>query len=400
MSGDVIHIDTTDSHNIAFYQIDVIFSEKQDRFVEIFIFTDSDGTDIKFNTNAMTRLTDPSLVTAFSRETIINIIEKIIGNAAWCINKLLDPACIITHPDDIFIHDTVDHISQGNVLMKYLPVRDTQTIHHHAYLCDELIDFFTLYTEENEPTSCEFDLLKGMDLYKPDECLTILKRMRESKTDMPESGRAKSSKLNINPSVSICILIASQLFIVTASVYLLINLYLFSSPAPVMTFVILMLVLLFGADIYVASDRSSPFRKLIIESSDKRKKYRDNHQTNSYSEKTVLLEAVKEKSRIAMLCSGLPGTAEEGSAHKGFILSDDFLIGRDGSKVDFKIDVSSVGRSHARIMRRQNTFFIEDLGSHNGTFIDGKRLKKGQEYILPDNCCISFADKEYYFSAT
>ena len=44
---------------------------------------------------------------------------------------------------------------------------------------------------------------------------------------------------------------------------------------------------------------------------------------------------------------------------------------------------SKVSRKHARIVRRNGTYFIEDLGSTNGTFVNrGRRLLPGTPQVL------------------
>ena len=82
------------------------------------------------------------------------------------------------------------------------------------------------------------------------------------------------------------------------------------------------------------------------------------------------------------------------SAGKQFPLSDDeSQIGRwdaDGGifpDVDLDSDdpEAKVSRRHARIMRRGEQYFIEDLGSTNGTFINrGRRLLPGDRQPLRD----------------
>jgi hypothetical protein len=82
------------------------------------------------------------------------------------------------------------------------------------------------------------------------------------------------------------------------------------------------------------------------------------------------------------------------SAGKQFPLSDDeSQIGRwdaDGGifpDVDLDADdpEAKVSRRHARIMRRSEQYFIEDLGSTNGTFINrGRRLLPGDRQPLRD----------------
>ncbi|HYY58202.1 MAG TPA: FHA domain-containing protein [Pyrinomonadaceae bacterium] len=82
------------------------------------------------------------------------------------------------------------------------------------------------------------------------------------------------------------------------------------------------------------------------------------------------------------------------SAGKQFPLSDEeSQIGRwdaDGGifpDVDLDADdpEAKVSRRHARIMRRSDKYFIEDLGSTNGTFINrGRRLLPGDRQPLQD----------------
>ncbi|HEX8709935.1 MAG TPA: FHA domain-containing protein [Pyrinomonadaceae bacterium] len=82
------------------------------------------------------------------------------------------------------------------------------------------------------------------------------------------------------------------------------------------------------------------------------------------------------------------------SAGKQFPLSDDeSQIGRwdaDGGifpDVDLDADdpEAKVSRRHARIMRRNGQYFIEDLGSTNGTFVNrGRRLLPGDRQPLRD----------------
>ena len=102
--------------------------------------------------------------------------------------------------------------------------------------------------------------------------------------------------------------------------------------------------------------------------------------------------------RLAMLSEGLPGTEAEDEGQKAFVLVDEFIVGRDINKVDLYLDSTGVGRRHARIIRRDENFFIEDLGSINNTLLDGKRIDKFRETLLPDRCRLTFADRSFYFS--
>lgn len=50
-----------------------------------------------------------------------------------------------------------------------------------------------------------------------------------------------------------------------------------------------------------------------------------------------------------------------------------YVLGR-ARGVDIRIDCNNVSRLHARLTRRDDRFMIEDLGSRNGTWVEGTRL--------------------------
>ncbi len=117
------------------------------------------------------------------------------------------------------------------------------------------------------------------------------------------------------------------------------------------------------------------------------------------SGQTILLAPAHEAYRLGLLSVGLPGSPEESEGLRAYILVDEFLIGRDETYCDLPLPIASIGRRHARITRREGSFFITDLGSKNGTNLDGRRLNKLEEYLLPDRCRLEFADQAFYFSA-
>jgi hypothetical protein len=112
---------------------------------------------------------------------------------------------------------------------------------------------------------------------------------------------------------------------------------------------------------------------------------------------TVLLTADPADFRMALLAEGRPGTPEEAEGLRAFILVDEFLIGRDTKNIDLCLPDPGIGRQHVRIVRRAGSFFINDLGSRNGTRLDGRRLPKNTETLLPDQCILQFADRSFYF---
>lgn len=68
------------------------------------------------------------------------------------------------------------------------------------------------------------------------------------------------------------------------------------------------------------------------------------------------------------------------------VARDRFLIGR-GRHCDLVIDSAKVSREHAAIVRDGDAWFIEDLGSANGTWHDQERIQRrriedGDEYFV------------------
>jgi hypothetical protein len=68
------------------------------------------------------------------------------------------------------------------------------------------------------------------------------------------------------------------------------------------------------------------------------------------------------------------------------VIKDRFLIGR-GKHCDLIINSGKVSREHAAITRENGQYFIEDLGSSNGTWFDKRRISRrqiedGDEYFI------------------
>ena len=75
---------------------------------------------------------------------------------------------------------------------------------------------------------------------------------------------------------------------------------------------------------------------------------------------------------------------------------DLWVIGRDPSS-DICIEDVNISRNHFKITKKDLNFFIEDLGSSNGTSINNKLIKPKEEIALNSGDVISILNIEIYF---
>ena len=59
------------------------------------------------------------------------------------------------------------------------------------------------------------------------------------------------------------------------------------------------------------------------------------------------------------------------------------LIGRDERLVTLVINDAFISRTHAAIIQEDEDFYVQDLNSKNGTFLNGERLPPGQRSARP-----------------
>ncbi len=77
----------------------------------------------------------------------------------------------------------------------------------------------------------------------------------------------------------------------------------------------------------------------------------------------------------------------------------EILIGKQKSLVDMVIQDDTVSRIHARIVRKNGSYFISDMGSKNGTFVDGQAVVGREEVMLTEGARVRFSGCSYTYHA-
>lgn len=78
---------------------------------------------------------------------------------------------------------------------------------------------------------------------------------------------------------------------------------------------------------------------------------------------------------------------------------ESFLIGKNAAIVDGVISYNSaVSRKHCKITKDGEHYFVTDLGSVNGTFINGKRIFPNQACPLKDGDTLRLANSDFRIS--
>ena len=80
--------------------------------------------------------------------------------------------------------------------------------------------------------------------------------------------------------------------------------------------------------------------------------------------------------------------------NKTYDLEDDNTLGRS-VEVSITLNDLRASRKHTRIFKQGEDFYVEDMGSQNGTFLNGRKIAEVTKLIDKDKVCIGVTWLEF-----
>ena len=93
-----------------------------------------------------------------------------------------------------------------------------------------------------------------------------------------------------------------------------------------------------------------------------------------------------------------PNFVRQNTKERIMIVKDRFTIGKSKLHADYSLENNSaISRTHCEIIRRNGVSYLRDLNSTNGTYVDGMRVKPGEEILLKNGSIIRLGDEDFIF---
>jgi pSer/pThr/pTyr-binding forkhead associated (FHA) protein len=96
------------------------------------------------------------------------------------------------------------------------------------------------------------------------------------------------------------------------------------------------------------------------------------------------------RSAAAQPATGIEVTVADAGTIRTYRFGRRILVGR-APNADLRIDDPRVSRVHARIEMRKDGIYVEDLGSRNGTFLDGTSVQGARRLSVDDEISVGAA---------
>lgn len=119
----------------------------------------------------------------------------------------------------------------------------------------------------------------------------------------------------------------------------------------------------------------------------------------SIVETTVLSEELDPHILCGNQKNGNPVLIRKRTGEKILIEKNSFVIGKSREQTDYCIaNNPNISRIHICIKKNEDGYYIQDLKTTNGTYVDGQKVNWDRDIKLVNGCVIRLADEEFEFS--
>jgi hypothetical protein len=361
---------------------------------------------------------------------LLSILKSLTRSIGLGKQYLLQDGSFILHGDYIYIDPASLELS-----IAYLPIKSEVDINQEvkALIMDLLI--YKASFETHSEGDFVYELLsliksESFSLNQLDKIISNIAMQKEQKNildfspqcDLVEKGKLpKEADIMPKPKLSYLILVLSQLFFAAIAV-LLARYFYFLTEKPDSSALIGLAIILMALDILIirwawvknklASTEERPYEKTkklnqVLTPRKRRGSSKMNKaggaQNTAFEEYAVAqshmdpkdfeTRVILEEAPMLAYLIGCGDNAQE----KIFIDKSNFVIGRIKSQSDYISLNSAVGKLHAEIINKDGIYYMKDLNSRNGTFINGERIVSNVEHPIQNNDRIAFANSEYKF---
>ena len=409
------------------HQVEIICQNPNSAFVPFHIRRENENEYIYYNITSKISLSQYLERKRLNKKELLDLLKNITKNILLHDNYLLDLSSFIIHPDFIYINPATVEVS-----LLYVPApcdRDTMEVYrsflknlvvNSANVDDNAIDNYLQrilnYLKSDTFSLVDFkrliiDLRNTGSSYKQPT-----KAAGEYAETLWDEGRSfkdnAGGRLAERKNILKIMLLQLLIILAAAIACLFVMSRMKGDPASitgVMLIAIALDVLIMkriagkpnkktseeDRDARVEGDGSRSFQNVV---------YKRPHSPHRGKRQEAALTSEILKACDTVMISEVPldkhPYLESVGTHNGeriIINKEKYIIGRLGSMVDHLIQGSTVGKLHAEITGDEGGYYLRDLNSKNGTYINDVRITSNKECEIKNNDRIRFSSHEYIF---
>lgn len=423
-AGSYLVLKVNNDTKLLNHQVEILCQNPNSSFVPFHVKRENENVFICYNITSKISLSQYIERKNLKKKELLDLLRNIVKNLMLHSNYLLDLSGFIIHSDFIFVNPAT-----AEVLLLYVPVscsRNSKEILRSFFkdivvnssssdddARDNYLQRILNYLKSDTFSLIEFNRLI-VDLRNSGELYEYEKREVDQETtaemDTPcgrsfkekaytDAGKGKSirSIILLQPLFLIAVVIAYSLMAVRGTGDII------SISAVVL--IAAALDILAIKKIMDSQWKRVPVEDAQLIAKDKAKGSTgcsDRIIRSRYKQALSLPDTVKANDTILISeapknCYPYLESIGSNRVERIVINKNKFLIGRLGSMVDHIIQGNTIGKLHAEITVSEGLFYIKDLNSKNGTYVNGVRIPGNNEYEIKGNDIIRFSNYEYVF---